>query len=68
MMARAPSRSTEHSGVVDLATLLARAYLRLAKTSRPSAVSSPAGEQISLDESPCERPDVVPNPRTRRAS
>jgi hypothetical protein len=41
----------------ELATLLARAYLRLAKTSRPSAVSAPSGEQISLDESPQERPD-----------
>lgn len=41
----------------DLATLLARAYLRLAERSRPGAVSPRDGEQISLDESPQERPD-----------
>ena len=45
------------STMADLATLLARAYLRLVERSRLGAVSAPSGEQISLDESRRARPD-----------
>ena len=54
--------------ILELSTILARAYLRLAETSRRDAVSHDTAEQNPLELSRAERPDVVALPSTRRAS
>lgn len=51
----------DKSELVELAELLARAFLRLAKTSRPSAVSGEHAEQKRLDVLAVSRPDVTDN-------
>ena len=56
------------AGLESLATLLARAYLRLAERSRRDVVSCADAEQISLGESRPESPDHDVEPATRRAS
>jgi len=55
-------------GIVDIAIILARAYLRLAERSRDDAVSSVATEQIPLEVSRPESPDHVVEPAARRSS
>ena len=61
-------RSSTDGELQDLATFLARAYLRLAKTSRPDAVSCASTPHDSLDVLATESPDHDVEPATRRAS
>jgi hypothetical protein len=66
-----PSRrdqSSRRDAVLDLATLLARAYLRLAETSRRDAVSGAREPHDSLDISALRRPDVTDVRADRRVS
>jgi hypothetical protein len=58
----------DRTGLDDLATILARAYLRLAERSRRDAVSCVATEQNPLELSRPESPDHVVKAVTRRAS
>lgn len=51
-------RDRRDDGLRDLATLLARAYGRLAETSRTGAVSGPTAPQNRLDVSVSSRPHV----------
>jgi hypothetical protein len=62
------ARRTPSTSLADLATLLARAYLRLSETSRRGAVSCVDAEQNPLEVARPKRPDVVAVPQTRRAS
>lgn len=54
-------RDDSHDASLELATLLARAFLRLMETSRRVAVSFVDAEQIPLDVSRPSRPDVDGN-------
>jgi len=60
--------SRRSESLPDLATLLARAYLRLAERSRRDAVSRADAEQKPLEVSRPDRPDVTDVRATRRAS
>jgi hypothetical protein len=55
------AKSTSSTSLAELAGLLARAFLRLAETSRTSAISSAFTEQNPLDESRPESPHVGGN-------
>ena len=61
-----PVRADDESR--NLATLLARAFLRLAETSRSVAVSCAEEPHDSLDLSALSRPDETHDRTTRRAS
>jgi len=54
--------------MVDLATILARAYLRLCETSRRDAVSGASKPQDCLEVSATESPDHDVELAARRAS
>jgi len=62
------AKSATSTPFTDIATLLARAYLRLAKTSRPDDVSRADAASIPLEVSGQESPDHAVEPATRRAS
>ena len=62
------TRSAASTSFTDLAVVLARGYLHLAKTSRPVAVLRADAEQIPLEGSRPESPDHVVGRATRRAS
>ncbi len=51
----------ERESFVDLASILARAFLRLPESARRGAVSSAGAEQKSVDVSALSRPDVGGN-------
>ena len=56
------------ASLTDLATLLARAFLRLTDKARSSAVSCAIAERIPLEVSRPESPDHDVDRTTRRAS
>jgi hypothetical protein len=62
------ARSTSSTSLTDLATLLARAFLRLAERSHTGAVSYASDGHDSLDLSALSRPDESRGRTSRRAS
>jgi hypothetical protein len=56
-----PLPSAADSSEAELASLLARGYLRFRERSRRAAVSCTPDEQIPLDESRASRPDLNGN-------
>jgi len=57
-----------NTGIAELASILARAFLRLTDKTRRSVISCAEDPHVSLDVSGPESPDHDAEPATRRAS